>query len=207
MERPTIVVLGFKQTFERNPKTGLMDRPVDWVTYAPVHAVQSTQITERVDKMRPPETGLNRDDEGRKIAFLRFRWEMIERAYNAWKEGVEVPLDGTPLGVWPGINEAQANAFRSVGVKTVEGIRDLPEVLVGKVPLPSVREIVKQANLFLEARDATSTAVRQAEQESRISSLEEQLAAAMALLEQKAGEPEKRKPGRPRKETTEAEAA
>ncbi len=49
MERPTIVVLGFKQTFERNPKTGLMDRPVDWVTYAPVHAVQSTQITERVD--------------------------------------------------------------------------------------------------------------------------------------------------------------
>jgi hypothetical protein len=207
MERPTIVVLGFKQTFEKNPKTGLMDRPVDWVTYAPVHAVQTTQITERVDKMRPPETGLNRDDEGKKLAFLRFRWEMIEKAYNAWKEGVEVPIDGTPLGAWAGINEAQANAFRTVGIKTVEGVRDLPEALIGKVPLPSVREIMKQARLFLDAREASSSASKMAENESRISSLEEQLAAAMALLEERAKEPEKRKPGRPRKEAAEAEAA
>lgn len=204
MERPTIVVLGFKQTFEKNPKTGLMDRPVDWVTYAPVHAVQTTQITERVDKMRPPESGLNRDDEGKKLAFLRFRWEMIEKAYNAWKEGVEVPLDGTPLGAWPGINEAQANAFRSVGVKTVEGVRDLPEALIGKVPLPSVREIVKQAHLFLEARDASSSATKQAEMQAQIDGLKEQLGAAMELLEQAK---EKRKPGRPKKEPVEAEAA
>jgi len=196
MERPTIVVLGFKQTFEKNQKTGLMDRPVDWVTYAPVHAVQTTQITERVDKMRPPESGLNRDDEGRKIAFLRYRWEMIERAYNAWKEGVEAPLDGTPLGAWAGINEAQANAFRSVGIKTVEGVRDIPEVLIGKVPLPSVREIVKQAGLFLDARDASSAAARQAEQDAKIASLQEKLDAAMELLEQ-ANKPDKPRRGRP----------
>ena len=193
MERPTIVVLGFKQTFEKNPATGLMDKPVDWVTYAPVHAVQSTQITERIDKMRPPESGVARDEEGRKMAFLRFRWDMIERAYNAWKEGVEAPVDGTPLGAWAGINEAQVNAFRSVGVKTVEGVRDLPEVLISKVPLPSVREIIKQAHLFLEAREASSTAAKQAENENRIKGLEEQLAAAMELLEQKSQEKPKRK--------------
>jgi hypothetical protein len=206
MERPTIVILGFKQTFERNPATNMMDRPVDWVTYAPVHAVQSTQITERVDKMRPPETALNHDPEGRKIAFLRYRWEMIERAYNAWKEGVEVPLDGTPLGAWPGINEAQVNAFRAVGIKTVEGIRDIPEVLIGKVALPGVREIMKQAGFFLEARDASSSASKQAAQESRIKGLEEQLAAAMELLEEQTSQKPKR--GRPPKDVTEeAEAA
>ena len=201
MERPTIVVLGFKQTFEKNPKTGLMDRPVDWVEYAPVHAVQSTQITERVDKMRPPESGIRGDDEGKKIAYLRFRWDMIEKAYNAWKQGIEIPLDGTPLGVWPGINEAQANAFRAVGIKTVEAIRDIPDGLIGKVALPGVREIVKQARFFLDSRDASSSAAKQAEQDSRIKGLEEQLAAAMELLEQQT----KRKPGRPRKEAAEAE--
>lgn len=205
MERPTIVVLGFKQTFERNPATGLMDKPVDWVTYAPVHAVQSTQITERVDKMRLPEDGLIRDEEGRKTAFLRFRWDMIDKAYKAWKEGVEAPVDGTPLGAWPGINEAQVNAFRSVGIKSVEGVRDIPEVLINKVPLPSVREIVKQATLFLDAREASSAAAMQAERDSRINALEEQLAAAMALLEEQAQDKPKR--GRPKKVTEEAEAA
>ena len=204
MERPTIVVLGFKQTFERNPSTGLMDRPVDWVTYAPVHAVQSTQITERVDKMKPPEH-LGREDGGQKLAFLKFRWDMIERAYDAWKEGVEAPLDGTPLGAWAGINEAQANAFRSVGIKTVEAVRDIPEVLIGKVPLPSVRELIKQAGLFLDAKDASSAAAKQSAQDDRIKGLEEQLAAAMELLEEQSKE--RRKPGRPKKETSEAEAA
>lgn len=201
MDRPTIVILGFKQTFERDPKTKLMTRPVDWVTYAPVHAVQSTQITDRVDKMRPPEGGLRGDDEGRKMAFLRHRWDMIDRAYRAWKEGIEIPLDGTPLGVWPGINEAQANAFRTVGIKTVEAIRDIPDGLIGKVALPGVREIVKQAGFFLESRDASSAAAKQAEQDTRIKGLEEQLAAAMELLEEQS----KPKRGRPRKEDAEAE--
>jgi len=206
MERPTIVILGFKQTFEKDRKTGLMDRAVDWVTYAPVHAVQSTQITERIDKLRPPEAGLDRDDEGRKIAFLRYRWGMIEPAYNAWKSGIEAPMDGTPLGAWAGINEAQANGFRSVGIKTVEGVRDIPEVLIAKVPLPSVRELIKQAGLFLDARDASMAAAKQSAQDSRIGVLEEQLAAAMELLSQKGVE--KKKPGRPKKEVlVEAEAA
>lgn len=205
-DRPTIVIVGFTQTYERNPETGIMDRPVDWVTYAPIHAVQTTQIKERVDKMRPPPEGLNRDDEGKKIAYLRHRWSMIEQAYNAWKEGIEIPVDGTPLGAWPGINEAQANAFRSVGCRSVEDIRDLPDNLVTKVALPGVREIVKQAGLFLDARDATSAAAKQAEQESRIKGLEEQLAAAMELLEEQS----KPKRGRPKKQeavSEETEAA
>lgn len=205
-QKPTIVVLGFKQTYERDPATGLMNRPVDWVTYAPVHAVQTTQITERIDKMRPPERGLNRDDEGAKMAYLNIRWSMIERAYEAWKQGIEIPLEGTPLGVWPGINEAQANAFRAVGVKTIEGIAELPDNLIGKVALPGVREIKKQAGLFLAARDASTAATRQAEQEDRIRGLEEQLAAAMELLEEQE-QSKKRGPGRPRKEDAEAEAA
>lgn len=201
-DRPTIVVLGFRQTFEKDPATGRMDKPVDWVTYAPIHAVQSSKVEERIDQIKPPAM-LRNDREGKKMAFLRYRWAMIERAYNAWKEGVEIPLDGTPLGVWPGINEAQAHAFRSVGIRTIEGVRDMPDGVVGKVALPGVRDLQRQAALFLEARDASAAAHRQAESEGRIKALEEQLAAAMQLLEETA----KPKKGRPAKVDEVEEAA
>jgi len=194
MDRPTIVILGFHQTFERNPATDTMDRPVDWVTYAPVHAVQSTKIVDRVDLMRPPEFVKN-DDEGKKMDFLRFRWEMIERAWKAWKEGIEVPDDGTPLGSWPGLNAAQVNAFRSVGAKTVEAVAAMSDAVIGKVPLPGVREIKRQAALFIEHKSGSALAARQAEAEDKIKALEEQLAAAMELLEEQA----KPKRGRPPK--------
>lgn len=194
MDRPTIVILGFHQTFERNQATGNMDRPVDWVTYAPVHAVQSTKIVDRVDLMRPPEFVRN-DDEGKKMDFLRYRWEMIERAWKAWKEGIEVPDDGTPLGSWPGLNAAQVNAFRGVGLKTVEAVATMPDSVVGKVPLPGVREIKRQAALFIEHKSGSAMATRQAEAEDKIRALEEQLAQAMELLEEQT----KPKRGRPPK--------
>lgn len=201
-DRPTIVVLGFRQTFEKDPATGRMDKPVDWVTYAPIHAVQSSKVEERIDQIKPPAQFKN-DREGKKMAFMRYRWAMIEKAYNAWKEGVEIPLDGTPLGVWPGINEAQANAFRAVGIRTIEGVRDMPDGLISKVALPGVRDLQRQAALFLEAKDAAAAASKQAESDSRIAALEEQLAAAMQLLE----ETTKPKRGRPPKVEEEVEEA
>lgn len=197
MERPTIVVLGFNTTYEKNKKTGKMDRPVDWVTYAPAHAAMYTQIKDRVEWMRPPDT-LRNDDEGKKMDFLRWRWDMIDKAYKAWKEGHEIPLDGTALGVWPGINAAQAQAFQSVGIKTVEQVATMPDSILSKVPLPSVRELKAQAEAFLEASDRSSVANRMTEMEAKNTALSEQLAAAMELLEQQT---------KPKGKKAEAEAA
>lgn len=184
VDRPTIVVLGFKTTYEKNKTTGKMDRPVDWVTYAPSHMAMYTQITERVEFMRPPET-LTNDDEGKRMDFLRHRWDMIDRAYRAWKEGHEIPLDGTPLASWPGLNTAQADVFRALAIKTVEQIATLPDAMISRVQLPAVRDIIKQAQAFLAASDRSSTANRLTDLEARNAELAEQLAAAMELLETK----------------------
>lgn len=182
-DRPTIVVLGFHQTFEKNAKTGNADKPVDWVTYAPIHAVQSTQIVDRVDMMRPPEFIAN-DDEGKKMDFMRFRWAMIERAYDAWKDGIEIPEEGTSLAAWPALNAAQVNAFRNVGLRTVEAVATMPDTLIAKVALPSVREIKRQAAIYIEAKATSGTASRLSDLEASNAALQEQLAAAMELLEQ-----------------------
>lgn len=198
MERPTIVVLGFKTTYEKNKTTGAMDRAVDWVTFAPVHSATYTQITERVEFLRPDAGKIRNDDQGLKLDMMRHRWTMIEPAYKAWKEGHEIPESGTPLGVWPGINEAQAQAFRSAGFKTVEAVATLPDSALNRVPLPGVRDLKAQAAAFLAAKDQNAVAAKVAHQDNEIAALKEQLAAAMELLSEKA-EAEKPKRGRPRK--------
>lgn len=183
-DRPTIVVLKFETTYEKNHATGKKDRPVDWVTYAPAHAAMYTQIKERVDWMRPDSGRLKNDDEGKRIDFLRFRWEQIEKAYKAWKDGHEIPVDGTPLAAWSGLNAAQADVFRAIGYKSVEQIASMPDSVIPRVQLPGVRDIIAQAQAFLASADKAATANRLTELEANNTALAEQLAAAMALLEQ-----------------------
>jgi hypothetical protein len=188
-DRPTITIHGFKTTYEMsydpetNKPTGKMDRPVDWVMYSPLHMAMYSQITERVEFLRPPEHMKN-DDGGIKLASMNHKWSMIEPAYKAWKSGQEIPIGGTPLGVWPGINEGQAAVFRAAGIKTVEQVASMPETIINRVALPGVRDLVKQAAAFLEATDRSSTANRLNDQSRQIEALQEQLAAAMELLEQ-----------------------
>lgn len=198
-DRPSIIVHGFKTTYEKSlTEPGKRDRAVDWVTYSPTHSALFSQITERVDWLRPDASRIKNDDEGKKIDFLRHRWEMIDRAYRAWKEGHEIPVDGTPLGAWPGINTAQADVFRSLGIKSVEQIATMTDSMIGRVQLPGVRDLQKQASAFLEATDRSSSANRMTELEAQNAALAERLEAAMALLEEQT---------KPKAKKAEAEAA
>lgn len=205
-DRPTIMIHGFKTTYERsfNPDgspTGKMDRPVDWVTYSPVHMAMFSQISERVEWLRPPERLAN-DPDGLKMAAMEYKWSMVEPAYEAWKKGHEIPVDGTPLGAWPGINEAQASALRAVGIKTVEHVADITDAVISRVNLPGVRDLKTQAQAFLAASDKNAVASKIDAQDKQIAALQEQLAAAMDLLDHQT-----RGRGRKAKDADEAEAA
>lgn len=186
--KATIIIHGFKTTYEMSydkdgKQTGKKDRPVDWVTYSPAHAAMFTTISERVEWLRPPDN-IRGDDDGIKMAAMRHKWSQIERGYEAWKSGHEIPIEGTALGAWPGINEQQAQAFRACGIKTVEQVAEITDAMISRVQLPSVRELKAQAKAFLDAFDRTSTATRLSEMEAKNEALAEQLAAAMELLEQ-----------------------
>lgn len=191
MDAPTIRVIGFKTEYLFNPKTKKNDREVELVEYAPVHAIMTSRITDRVANMMPPEA-IDNDDDGKKLSFMRARWEMIEPSYRAWKDGREMPLDGTPLAVWPGVTAEQAEALRRVGLRTVEDVATLTDSVMGKVHLPNVRDLVTQAKAFLEAADRSVVADQMAKQQDEIDALKEQLSAAMELLEE-ANKPKKGK--------------
>ena len=124
IDKPTIIVHGFEVSYEINPETKKRDREVVWVNYSPAHSALLSQTRERVDFMDPSRLKIEHDDENgaKKVAFLRYRWEQIERALKAWREGHEIPVDGTPLAAWQGLNVAQAGVFRALGIKSVEQI-------------------------------------------------------------------------------------
>ena len=205
-DRPTIVVLGFDTTYEYNHETGKKDRAVEWCSYAPAHSALFSLNRERLDFLNPEKMKVRADDDNgaKKQDFMRHRWAMIEKAYRAWKEGHEIPVDGTPLAAWPGLNNAQAGVFRALGIKSVEQIAEMNDSLMGRVQLPGVREIQNQAKAFLEASDRNSTANRLTELEGQNKELLERLDATMALLEEKTAPPRRRQA---REVAEEAEAA
>lgn len=206
-QEPVIRVIGFKTTYERRAKRGtdplnedmdtkgfLLDRKgnrvlenvaVDWVTWAPVAGVLSTQNTDRVENIRPDSSMLKENSTGTKATFMRARWAKIEPAYNAWKGGQEVPLNGTPLGAWPAVNAGQVDVLRHYGIRTVEEVAGLSEAQIGRVTLPGMRDLQKQARVFLDNSDRADSAKREADKDSQLEALRDRLAEMEKLLDQR----------------------
>jgi len=205
VDKPTIVILGFRTTYERNfdatgKYTGKNDRPVDWLLYSPAHMAMFQQQWERIEWMNPANIKNASDDENgsKKQDFMRWRWAQIEPAYNAWKKGHEIPVNGVPLANWPGLNAAQAEVLRKMGISSVEQVASMNDAIMTKVQLPGVREIRAGAQTFLDAQGGADMANRLTSMEESNAALQEQLAAAMALLEEQT---------KPKKKAREQEAA
>jgi ATP-dependent Clp protease ATP-binding subunit ClpA len=184
---PSIIVLGFETKMEKDPKTGTRTRPVDYVTFAPRHSPTQTHIRERVSMLDPANLRLDTDDESfsMKANFMRARWDAIKPAYDAWKEGKEVPLDGISLAAWPAVSEAQIDELRKSGIKTVQDVAAITDTMIGRIQLPNVRGLKDEAKLFLENTDKASLANKVSEQDATIAQMAEEMAAMRALLEEK----------------------
>lgn len=169
--------------------------PVDWVLIAPMgEAFTKTQTWHRVKKINPenwPED--KRGGEGYTDA--QAKWSVIGPAYEAWKEGTEIPETGTPLEAWSGVTKEQVKILKSLDVRTVEDVRDMGENTMTKLRIPNARQLPKLAGDYLSGADS-------AEKDAKIAELEERMAAMTEMLEQQLEKPakaEKPKRGRPKK--------
>lgn len=205
-------VLGFKTTYERLPvKGGPLDDnldekgykldakgkrvmenfEVDWVSYAPSHSPVNTVNEERVKHLVVTDAMLQ-GDVAEKTKLMALRWQQIEPAYRAWKAGHDIPINGTPLGAWAGVTSEKAEVLRRFSIRTVEEVRDLTEGQMDKIQLPGMRDLRKQAGIFLLGKGAADAAAREADRDNEIAALKAQLnetqerfSAAMDLLEEK----------------------
>lgn len=131
------------------------------------------------------------------------------KQYEAWKKGLEEPEKGQPLKAWPGISPAEVNVLAQAGLHTVEALAAATEQQVGADgPYLALRD---NARKYLELSSSTSNlkALQDADalKALEIEDLKEQLQAAQAQLREvgqdsEPKEPQRRGPGRPRKNET-----
>lgn len=176
-----ILITGFTQKYTKDKDGNL--KTVDWVSWVPTHAPQSMGNSERVNSLNPANIKLpDGANGGDKIAYLTHMWATIEPAYLAWKEGREVPLNGTPLAAWPGVTPEQAEIFRLAGIRSVEQVRDMTDGIRSKVRLPNTRELQDLAKLYLENSGAAAAAEREAAKDRQIADMAERMEVMEAML-------------------------
>lgn len=162
--------------------------PRDWVLLAPMgeefNRTQTPHIVSQIDPDKWPSNKRN----GASYQDALAKWSVIGPAYEAWKKGTEIPLDGTPLEAWAGVTPEMAAALKALDVRTVEEVRDMGDGVMAKLRTPNARQLPALAKKYLEGQSA---AERDAENEE----LRERIAAMEAMLK----EQPKRGPGRPKK--------
>lgn len=193
-----IIILGFRQTLytERGPRKPdgtngdviKENAPEFWVKYCNRNMPQSTATEERLRHLDPANlrNDGNTETAGEKRQFFEYRWAQIKPAFDAWVDGQTLPEYGIPLAAWPAINPEQVAMFLASGIKSVEDVRDLSENNIAKIRLPNVRDLKRQALAYIEGLGSKEALEREAARDAKITGLEEQLAAAMALLEEQA---------------------
>ena len=131
-------------------------RAVDLVAYAPIGKANMQLCIEavaRLAKVIPIEPG----NENVAVLLANKRWDVIKLHYDAWKLGNEVPTTGTPLAAWPGVTSEQVQVLKTMGIRTVEEIRDASEGIISRFPFPNARELQRSAALFLTSFDRDKT--------------------------------------------------
>jgi hypothetical protein len=179
------VVCGFKNEYNA-------DRATEWVELAPSgEAFDRTRTWHRIKDIRPPEKVDTQRADSMSYKVMQARWDIISPKYEAWKRNEDLPEDGTPLAAWSGVSPEQAAHLRAMGIKTVEGVRDMGEGVFTRLPFPNARQLPKLAANFLASVGDAEKDRELVEMRERMAAMEEMLADAGAL---------KRGPGRPKKE-------
>jgi hypothetical protein len=99
------------------------------------------------------------------------RWP---KEYEAFRQGMEVSPDGTPLEEWSILKRSQVLELKALGFKTVEHIRDMDDLAIQRIGMGG-RRLKEAADIFLD--DANRVAL-----ESRLSADNERKDAEIAAL-------------------------
>jgi hypothetical protein len=170
-------------------------REVDWVRFGNVENLKLSQIEDAISRVSKMTDGT---------------WECIEPAYKAWKAGQEMPVSGTPLAAWSGATPQVAEILKQHMIRTVEDVRDLSEGQMAAIRLPGIRQLRDAAKAWDAARDNRKFEAELQRRDDEIEALKAQMETLVMMMSEakdNTEEPVKRKPGRPRKDEGEAEAA
>lgn len=116
------------------------------------------------------------------------RWP---KEYEAFKQGIEVSPDGTPLEEWPVLKRSQVMELKYLGFKTIEQVRDMNDQTIQRIGMGG-RALKESALIFLDDAERISATTRLAAENARkdeeIAALRRQVTEMGALMEQRFAE-------------------
>lgn len=93
----------------------------------------------------------------------RFKGDWLQQykqAYAAWKDGLEIPLNGVPVRTWSVVSPAQVKSLLELGVRTVEDLAQANEETIRRLGMGG-RDLKNKAVTWLaSAKDLGSVTER-----------------------------------------------
>lgn len=104
-------------------------------------------------------------------------------AYERWKKGEEIPLDGVAIKGWGLLSPAQQVNLIALGIQTVEQLADLNEEMKARIGLGAVEMSRKAKNWLEEANGPGKIVARLTALETDFGSLKDQNTAQRIVIE------------------------
>lgn len=113
--------------------------------------------------------------------------DKIERIYEAWKKGHELPREGTPILTWQMASPEQRSRLNALGLTTVEDVSAVPDSGLGEIGLDArnLRDMARNwiaegQQKGINAQELADAQQRLRDQQVTIDSLNQRLAALEA---------------------------
>lgn len=151
------------------------------------HMVTVRQIGSKDGPEFIAEEWIRQQEEMAQRGRLPAEWaSSYRKQYEAWKAGMDGPVNGFPIREWSAVNRAMAEGMIAVGIVSVEDLAAANEEALGRIGM-GARGLQQKARAWLETRNGgvnpEELAALRAEVENkdeRIKSLEARLAALEA---------------------------
>ena len=181
MSASKIVVKRFWTKYKPNPANPDSMIGEDWVEYGPLGQLDRSVNEDKVSRLRALQSLADSGDNPA-VQMAHARWDAIRPRYEAWKQGQEMPESGTPLAAWNAITPEQAEAFKMRGIRTIEEVAGLTDAHFERLPIPNMRVLVKQAQLYLESADTRKVAAHLESRDTVIETLSQENADQKAQI-------------------------
>lgn len=79
--------------------------------------------------------------------------EFYKKSYQRWKEGQEIPIEGTPIKTWPILAPSQVSNLLHLNIRTVEDLATLTDEGVKRIGMGGVELKQKAKNWLAAAQD------------------------------------------------------
>ena len=99
----------------------------------------------------------------------------FQASFKAWKDGEEEPVNGTSVKLFPVLTPSQLKTLQSAGIKTIEGLAQIPDQDLGILGIGGLNLKLKARAWLEQAVDKGKLAEENASLKTQMTQMQEQL--------------------------------